>query len=1167
VEADMPATGTATATILFADAVRSTDLRVRLGEIAADRLFRDLQHQLSTIVAGHRGRTVKAAGDGVIAAFEAASDAITAAVAMQQDVHRDLPDVQLRIGAAAGDVSWEDGDCFGLPVITAARLESAARPGSILVTNVVRALAGDRATSRYDPAGSLDLQGLPEPVEVFTASWEPLRPATTSEALPLPPLLTVASGVGFVGRVAEWEVLAGAWADVQEGHRRILLVGGEAGAGKTRLAAEFARWCHEQGAAILLGGCDSDLAAPYQPWAQALDHLVRHLSPEVLSGGIRDDLGELVVLLPHLERVVPRTRRPRSEDPEDERFVLFSGVASVLDFASERQPVVLVLDDLHWAGTQTLGLLRHLARVPIARRLLVIGTFRDTGDEITDPLAACLADLRRLEDVRRVRLGGLDERSVEDFVALAAGQDLDVGLRQLAATVSDRTGGNAFFVGELWRHLIAVGAVVRAGGRWRVQSDEPDTAVPDGVREVVADRLHRLSAEGRSLALLAAVAGQRIELRVLADATEVERPAVEPALDELVEAGFLAPPADRMLTYQFTHVLVRDTVADTLAPAARARLHLRVAEALERVHEADRRPVLADLARHFSAAAALGQADRAVYYCRRAAMQATRAAAHEEAVSHLQAALQFVTPGVQRVELLTALGEVQVRRGLYLPGASIFCQAFDDAVELGEIELAAQAALGFEQAMHMPGLSGVELVERARNMLGDGETPLHARLLASLARALSHAGRSEEALATVESAISMARRTNDPDTLGRALQAALIATSDPDRLLELVGELTDLCAVTTDPWHELYATSNQLRALFQLGRLDEAREVLDRHWAMAEQGRFAAFQTIGYAYEVVLALARGHFAEAEQAAERAHSLGLAGNAPFDAGVYGLQMFVLRREQGRLAEVAPVVELLTSRVDGGSMWRPGLAALHAELGRLDDARRELDVLAVDGFAAVPRDALWPACANFLAEVSIALGDPTHAEALLRELSAFRGQNLMAGMTICLGPADRLLGALSLVLGHLDAASAHLEQALALAERSGSPVWRARVLHDQARCHEALGDPAGAHRLGTEAQTLAAEIGMAGLAARPVPGSAGLRLVPSRPAPAGPLGLSLREVDVLRLVASGCSNREIGSRLYISPNTAANHVRAILQKTGCANRAEAAAFAARHDLLVD
>jgi DNA-binding CsgD family transcriptional regulator len=283
--------------------------------------------------------------------------------------------------------------------------------------------------------------------------------------------------------------------------------------------------------------------------------------------------------------------------------------------------------------------------------------------------------------------------------------------------------------------------------------------------------------------------------------------------------------------------------------------------------------------------------------------------------------------------------------------------------------------------------------------------------------------------------------------------------------------------------------------------------------------------------------------------------------PSGPGMYGLQMFAIRREQGRLHEAAPVLELAARHEETG-VWLPGLAAMYVELGMLDKARAVVTRLAPDDFAAVPRDSLWSATGTFLADACIALEDSQHARPLYRDLMKFAGQNLMVGMTVCFGPADRVLGGLAGVLGRHDDAEEHFLTATALAQRSKSAVWLARAQYEHARHLVRVGDLARAGDLARSALETAERLGMARLAEQ-------CREIPSRPALAVvasyPDGLSEREVEVLRCIAKGCSNREIGERLNISANTAANHVRAILQKTGCANRAEAAAYAARQALL--
>jgi DNA-binding CsgD family transcriptional regulator len=979
--------------------------------------------------------------------------------------------------------------------------------------------------------------------------------------VPLPATLLTSPTFGFVGRVAEWDALERARVAARDGGPCFVMVGGEAGVGKTRLAIEFARQCHAEGATVLFGGCDNELALPYQPFVQALDHLVR-VAPDQLVEELGPELAELSVVVPGLDRVVPGLARPSSQDPELDRYRLFSAFGAAFAVAGRDRPVVLVLDDLHWAGAQTLGLLRFLARTGAGDRLLVIGTFRDTGDEITEPLASCLADLRRLDGVTGLRVGGLDGAGVEQFVADATGHELDADLRRLASAVAERSAGNAFYVCELWRHLVSAGVVTNTDGRWIATSTTTAAGVPDSVKEVVRGRLGRLSSRARRLVELAAIAGSRVEARVLDLACDLSAEDVAAGLDELVDGGLLTEVGGLLVSYQFSHALVRDTVEDTIAPMARVQLHLRIADALERAYESDRRPILADLSRHFAAAASLGGGPKAVYYGRRAAVQAVRSVAYDEAFLHFESALGLVAPdSPERIELLLELAELQLRDNLAMAALEHCREAFDAACGLEDGELAARAAIGYEQAVHFPGLPGgpaVEMVLRAMALLGPDESPLFARLQSGLARAYAQAGRAQESLEAVEVALDLARRSGDIEARCAALEAALISSSEPYRLL-MLGE--ELYAIDTDdPWHVLYANSNQMRALIMLGRLDEAARVLARHSETSEH--YPTFQFVGHAFDVALCLAAGRFDDAEAAAEQVLALGSVTDSPFDEGVYGIQMFAIRREQGRLTEVEPVLRLVAARGDQ-PLWRPGLAALYTDLGMLEDARREFEILAVDDFAAMARDSVWPASLSFLADACVALEDRDRARVLMQELAQFAGQNLMVGMTISFGPADRFLGNVAGLLGRHDAARHHYAVARDLAQRSGSPVWEAHVLHDEARALELVGDHERARELGQRAHDLASALGMQAIAGRPIPGADAAAPTVAHRAPA-PSGLSAREVDVLALVAAGCSNREIGFQLHISPNTAANHVRAILQKTATVNRAEAAAYAVRHGL---
>ena len=308
--------------------------------------------------------------------------------------------------------------------------------------------------------------------------------------------------------------------------------------------------------------------------------------------------------------------------------------------------------------------------------------------------------------------------------------------------------------------------------------------VPDSLKEVVANRLRRLTASGRGVIELVAVAGQRVELRVLNTVEHSDEWLTE-GLDEDVEARLLTEVGGLQPTYEFVHAIVRDTVEEMISPATRARLHLKLGRATETTYAADPRPVFALLARHFAGGAALGGATQALYYSRKAAEQAMRSAAYDEAISHLLVAFELSEPGsVEQVDVMLELGNAKSRLGLHRDAIATFGEAFRAARERGLVAQAALAAAGFDEAVQQPGLPGapaVQIASEALQLLGEEDTPLRTRLQASLARALALTGRSDEALRIGDEAIAAARRQGDDSALMSALGSALVYSWEPRR--------------------------------------------------------------------------------------------------------------------------------------------------------------------------------------------------------------------------------------------------------------------------------------------------------------------------------------------------------------------------------------------------
>ena len=493
----------AVACVLFTDLVGSTELMARLGDVAFDHLRNEHFSGLRQAISRRGGSEIKNTGDGILVTFPSAAEALAAAVAAQQatEAHARRAEVtlQLRVGLALGEVEVDAGDVFGTPVVEAARLVAAARPGQILCTALVRAVAGSRAAVSFADAGALMLKGLPEPVPAFEVIWAP-APAGTD--VPLPALL-VGTGRIFVGREADLARLRQLWKETAAGERRAVMLGGEPGIGKTRLASELGQVLRAEGVLVLAGRCDEDLGVPYQPFVEALRHYVDHAAQLRLGR----HAGELARLVPELPGLVPGLPEPLSADPETERYRLFDAVAGWLVDVSAESPVLLVLDDLHWAAKPTVLLLRHVLRSPESMRILVVGTYRDTDIGRADPLTDFLGDLHRLGGAERLPLSGLDGAGVAAFIEQAAGHQLDEEGEALAAAVWRETEGNPFFTTEVLRHLAESGVVEQREDRWVVTRGPEDFGIPEGVRDVVGRRLARLSEEENQVLACSAVIG------------------------------------------------------------------------------------------------------------------------------------------------------------------------------------------------------------------------------------------------------------------------------------------------------------------------------------------------------------------------------------------------------------------------------------------------------------------------------------------------------------------------------------------------------------------------------------------------------------------------------------------------------------------------------------
>jgi DNA-binding CsgD family transcriptional regulator/tetratricopeptide (TPR) repeat protein len=988
----------------------------------------------------------------------------------------------------------------------------------------------------------------------------------------LPGPLRLAPSLPFVGRSRELATLRALLPSAGGEGGRVALLGGEPGVGKSRLVRELAHEAAADGVLVLYGGCDAVVGTPYGPFLTALEHLVRSTEPDVLRADLGTGGGELTRLLPDLPLRVGELPAPAPGDPDTERHRLYTAVADLLSAVSRRHPMLFVVEDAHWADGPTLLLLRHLARGATDAHMLLLATFRDTEADMASDLSAALVELRRAEGVASLGLTGLSDEEVAEFVREAAGGDLDQDLLELAHAISELTDGNAFLMTELWRMLTEAGALEIGEGTERLARPLAELGSPESVREVVSRRLSRLMPSTTEVLEAAAVAGPEFRLDVVRRAAGLDERSLLAALDEAVRSGIIQEVPSAGLAYRFTHELLRRALFDRLTALRRAELHLRVGTALEDDLPETPGRGLADVAHHLAAAGSLGDPARAVDYNLRAARSAMAALAFEQAAACFRTALALgVSSPSEQADIQLELGTACQSAGSWADAIEAFTAAAEIGRAAGDADMLARAAIGLEDACWGEGRAhrgALELLEEASAALGEGESTLRIRLLSALARVLAYRGDYGRAAIVYTNATAMARRLGDQRglaiLLSRALQSAR-ATTTLDEILDMLTEARDLGHELGDGNIQADALGWRVVALMVLGELEAARRDLAEFLEAAQRTRQPFWRFAAELIGSAIALCEGHVDEAEAGAERSRELEGLLRGRETSGIHGIQMFSIRREQGRLGELAPAMRVLAHGDGSAAAWGPGLVALLVDLGMHEEARRELARIRAHGLEPF-REALWLASLTYVTDACAAVGDEEVAALVRPELEPHAGTFVVVGYGVaCYGAADRYLGMLATTLGDWELAESHFDTALELNGRMGADTWLAHTAYEYGRMLLGRGRAEDASRVAsllTQAAALAERIGMPALLARidalesPVAPGSGL-----------PDGLSPREVEILRLVVRGLSNRQIGKELFISEHTAANHMRSILRKTSSANRTEAATYAHRHGLADD
>jgi DNA-binding SARP family transcriptional activator len=911
------------------------------------------------------------------------------------------------------------------------------------------AAVGDRAAAllAYDRlAGRLRSELRTAPSKPTRALSEALREGEEERA-ELPAAGVAESGLpatvdasarrsAFVGRDHELELLLSC---VRE-RRRLALISGDPGAGKTRLMFELGRVASSAGVSVLFGRCQQEPLAPYEPFVQALrEHIGR-----VGAAAVAPLAGEeLARLLPELR--VAQPVQPAGELAEAARLRLFEGVRTTLEHAARRQPVILVLDDLHWADSSTVLLLAHLVRARISGAVTIVGAYR-SGDVGSDPpLLVTLAELEHERGAPTIELGGLGRTATASIIEGLIELEPD---QSLVEHVLQQTCGNAFFVEQLAGHLRDTGALTDREGRAVLGA--PDAGVPSGVRSLVRGRIQRLGDTAGAALELAAIVGVDFSLALLRGTGEIEAGQLLDGLEAAESAGLILAIPDQPGRWMFKHALVRASIYEQLTDLRRCRLHSRVADALERLGGDP-----AELAHHAFAARGVDGPGRAIQASRLAAEEALSGLAYQEAAGHWQRALQALEQdtgagGHERCELLLALGEAQARAGDAVAEPT-FLAAEREARDLGDAELVARAVLGrCGVGVTIVGLDAARAgaLEEALELLGDGAPALRARVLARLAIELYYAPGRTRADPLSAQAIKLARGAEDPDALLVALSSRHVALWIPDGLNDRLAVADEMIALARDhvrPEHELQGRNWLCADLWEAGQIDRFETEAQEHAELATRLRLPNYTWYEPLWRASLAALRADWDQAERLITQAEQTGTdAGdrNAPLFA--WGLRLAVRLARHQFADEDLQNAERHIRESPASSAWRCLRCWFAAHAGQLEKANADLDWLARDGFAALPRDANWLPAMFELSEAVFLLGDRPRAAEMYQLLLPYGDRHISAMRgTVSWGSGQTVLGRLASTVGNLDQAAQHFEAALDLERRWGARAWLVRT----------------------------------------------------------------------------------------------------------------------------
>jgi DNA-binding SARP family transcriptional activator len=861
--------------------------------------------------------------------------------------------------------------------------------------------------------------------------------------IPLP--ANLAHRVAFVGRLTEQEVLRSQLALVGEFGLRCVVVGGEAGMGKTTLIAEFANAVTSSAlATVLYGRCD-ETSVPLEPFRSILDACVEHAPLDLLTEHVARFGGELTRLCPRLSARVATTPAPTGSDDATERFLAFDAVVDLLRRIASRRPLVVILDDLQWAEPTALLLLRQLVRTLADAPVLVLASRRDPGEQVSDQLRTTLAELEHGE-ITHLRLTGLNEAELAELVVAATRAAPDPELRRVTGRLRDETAGNPLYASQLVRHWMDLGRAAES------QHGRPTMVMPEGVppslREVVWSRVRTLGQDVYAVLAAASVLGLEFPEDVLLETLDLPEVTVLGALDGAVAAGILIDLRSVRRAMRFVHALVANAMYSEIGPSNRARMHERVVRALAKDDEAPHPDVVLQLARHCALA---GLPEEALHWSISAGDHAFEHLAPTEAAHHYRVALNAAEalhrPDAQRADLLVRLGHAQFRSGDPLARDNLV-QGAKLARRSGQNQTLIRAALVVD--LGIPRLSSFiqesEIIESALEVADQADTVTYARLLALLSKSLTFTSHVDRRVALAHRALRMAEESDDPTLLAGVTPSVLTALWAPgnERLRnEVAARALSAAEASGDPLLQFGVNLAARQIAIESGDPVMAAHNLTRLRAIA--------QSVGEPYlgwlivlcDAFEAMMTGRLSDAEALAARALELGLQIGAPDAFAMYAAQFLVLRTFGGRHGELFSLVEQAARENPTVLPFKLAYGIISVTSGDADIAREILYEGMKKDLSSLGVDNIWMTSVIGYVIIALGLDDRDAAAQLLPVIEPYASVISFNGVT-SQGPVSAYAGKLASLLGRQEEAESHLRSALATATSFGWTYHRATTL---------------------------------------------------------------------------------------------------------------------------